>query len=295
MGIAEMMYEKSISSQHLFEPQTAESLADVFYEMGKDLLGKKDYQLATKWLDRSYNVLSQQELDKLSFDANELRTSIIESLVKTLLVLQTPETFERARSLVTLLENELGDKLLVLLLKLELLSAPSPEPFDSVSYSDILRRITRTVFLNENNFRLIMFHIRKLNDKSPSLACKALDDFLTLRLLKAEELNETWVGKTLVTRLWITVNQRDSQEVLQLLHELFEVTMSNITKPLASDATLAAHTVNYLHLPRFDRLTFCSCSGSVSSQTMPKDYMKLLRDGVSWDCTEYSHPREKSI
>jgi hypothetical protein len=276
-----MMYEKSMSSQHLFEPHTAESLADVFYEMGKDLLGKKDFQLASRWLDRSYNVLSRQELDKLSFDANELRTSIIESLIKALLALQTPETSERARSLVSLLENELGDKLLVLLLKLELLSAPSLEPFDSGSYSDVLRRMTRTMFLNENNLRLIMFHIRKLNDKSPSLACKALDDFLTLRLLKAEELNESWVGKTLVARLWITVNQRDSPEALQLLHELFEVVMSNLTKPIASDATLAAHTVSHLRSSILNILIFCSCFGSASSQIMHKACTKLLRDGVS--------------
>lgn len=275
------MYEKSISSQHLFEPHIAESLADVFYEIGKDLLGKKDFQLASKWLDRSYTVLSQQELDRLSIDANELRTSIIESLIKALLGLQSPEAYERARSLVALLENELGDKLLVLLLKLELLSAPSPEPFDSGSYSDVLRRMTRTMFLSEGNFRLIMFHVRKLNDKSPSLACKALDDFLTLRLLKAEELNESWVGKTLVTRLWITVNQRDSPEALRSLHDLFEVVTSNITKPIASDATLAAHTVSYLHSSVSDRLKFCSCYGSASSQIMHKGCTKLLRDGVS--------------
>lgn len=242
-----MMYEKSISFKHLFEPQTAESLADVFYEMGKESLRKKDFLLASKWLDRSYDVLSHQELDKLSIDANELRTSIIESLIKSLLALQTPETTERARSLVALLENELGDKLLVLLLKLELLSAPSPEPFDSGSYSDVLRRMTRTMFLTENNFRLMMFHIRKLNDKSPSLACKALDEFLTIRLLKAEELNDSWVGKTLVTRLWVTVNQRDSPEALESLRDLFELIVSNITKPITPDATLAAHTVSFCY------------------------------------------------
>ncbi|KUJ18222.1 SPO22-domain-containing protein [Mollisia scopiformis] len=246
--IAETMYQKSISSQHLFDPQTAESLADVIYEMGKDQLAKKDYPLASKWLDRSYKFLNLQELDKLSIDANELRISIIESLIKALLGLQSPESYEQARNLVILLETELGDKLIVLLLKLDLLSAPTPEPFDSASYSDVLQRMTRTMYLNDSNFRLIMFHIRKLKDKSPSLACKALDDLLTLRLLKAEELQDSWIGKTIVTRLWTTVNQRDSPEALQSLYDLFETITANLTKPMASDATLAAHTLFWKHI-----------------------------------------------
>lgn len=242
-AIAEHLFEQSMSSQHLFDPHTAESLADVLYEMGKDLLGRKEYRLASKWLERAYDALNQQELDKLSIDASELRVSIVQSLIKALLGSEGPEALERARSLVTLLEDELGDKLIVLLLKLELLCAPTPEPFDSSSYSDVLHRMTRTMFLNEGNFRLIMFHIRKLNDKSPSLACKALDEILTLRLLHAEELKDSWIGKTLVTRLYFTVNERDSPDALQLLHDLFEVIMTNITRPLTSDAALAAHTV----------------------------------------------------
>ncbi|KAE8452848.1 hypothetical protein EG329_013120 [Mollisiaceae sp. DMI_Dod_QoI] len=242
-SIAELMFEKSISSLHLFDPYTAESLADVLYEMGKDLLGKKEYQLSSKWLDRAYNVLNRQELDKLSIDASELRISIIQSLTKALLGLPEPDAFDRARSLVTLLENELGDKLVVLLLKIELLSFPTHGPFDSGSYSDVLLRMTRTMFLNDGNFSLIMFHIRKLNDKSPSLACKALDAFLTLRLLKAEESLESWIGKALVTRLWFTVNQRDSEDALQSLYDLFEVIIANMTKPLPAEATLAAHTL----------------------------------------------------
>ncbi|KAF8863587.1 SPO22-domain-containing protein [Acephala macrosclerotiorum] len=242
-AIVEHLFGQSMSSQHLFDPYTAESLADVLYEMGKDLLGRKEYQLASKWLERAYDALNLQELDKLSTDASELRVSIVQSLIKALLGLEGSEAFERARSLVTLLEDELGDKLIVLLLKLELLSSPTPEPFDSSSYSDVLHRMTCIMFLNEGNFRLIMFHIRKLNDKSPSLACKALDEFLTVRLLNAEELKESWIEKTLVTRLYFTVNQRDNPDALQLLHDLFEVIMTNMTKPLTSDATLAAHTL----------------------------------------------------
>lgn len=236
------MFKKSISSQEIFDSNTAESLADVLYEIGKGLLGKQQYQMAVKWLDRAFEVLTGQELDRLSMDASELRISIIESLVKALLGLQEQETFDRATNLVSLLESEVGDKLIVLLLKLELHSSPTNETFDSSSYGDVLRRMSRTLSLSPANFKLIMYHIRKLNDKSPSLACKTLDDLLKLRVLP--ESKEEWIEKVLITRLYMTVGQRDSDDVLLLLEKLFSVIVESVKQPVSPAATLAAHTVS---------------------------------------------------
>lgn len=233
-----------MSAKQFFDPSTAESLADVLYEMGKDLLNKQQYAHAVKWLERAGEVMDSQELDRLSMDATELRTSILQSLTRALLGLKDASAAERARGLVDLLENQVGDKLVVLLLRLELLSAPTTDAglaFDSPSYHDILQRMTRTIVLNDGNFKLIMFHIRKLNDKSPNLACKALDDFLTLRII--QEDRDGWFEKALVTRIWITSNQRDSQDSLVQIEELFSTLIVNITKPASPAATLAAHTV----------------------------------------------------
>jgi hypothetical protein len=82
LGVAEQMYQKSMASQQLFKPGTAESLADVLYELGKDMLNKQQCSLAIKWLERSYKVLEKQELDRLSIDASELQTSIMQSLIR---------------------------------------------------------------------------------------------------------------------------------------------------------------------------------------------------------------------
>jgi hypothetical protein len=240
------MFKKSMSSRQIFDPNTAESLADVLYEIGKDLLGKQQYKMAVKWLDRALEVLGGQELDRLSMDASELRISIIESLVKALLEPQEQETFDRATSLVSLLESEVGDKLIVLLLKLELLSSPTNETFDSSSYGDVLRRMSRILILGPANFKLIMYHIRKLNDMSPSLACKALDDLLMLRLLP--ENKEEFIEKVLITRLYMTVGQRDSDDVLLLLEKLFSVIVENVKQPVSPAAALAAHTVSLVCL-----------------------------------------------
>ena len=167
LKMAGFMFEKSTSERELFTPSTLESLADVLYEIGKDLLEKERFAQAETWLGRAYGLLNGPELDRLSMDANELRVSIMQSLVKTHMAqaqaLNSSEQMDEARNMVALLETEVGDKLLVLLLKLELLSHPQNVTFDDISYSDVLQRMVRTIILNNSNFKLIMFHIRQLN------------------------------------------------------------------------------------------------------------------------------------
>ncbi|CAL3972847.1 unnamed protein product [Diplocarpon coronariae] len=242
--MADHMFGKSISAKQFFTPSTAESLADVLYEIGKGLMVKQQYPMAVKWLERAGEVLDGQELDRLSMDATELRTSILQSLIRALLGLKDAGAIERARGLVDLLQSQVGDKLVVLLLRLELLSAPPADdgvPCDSASYLDVLQRMIRTLALNDGNFKLVMFHIRKLNEKSPRLAANALDSFLLLRVVKHDR--DEWFEKALVTRLWIVAGQKDKPESLLQLEELFSNLMTNFTKPASSAATLAAHTL----------------------------------------------------
>ena len=234
------MYTKASLSDRQLDPNTTENLADLLFEMGRELLKKKQFALAVKWLDRAYEVLSSQALDKLSIDASELRTSIIQSSVKALVAVQNHEAMERAADLVNILESEVGDKLVVLLLRLELLSAFN-EVFDSVAYSTVLQRMIRSVMLTDLNFRLIMSHIRKLNNRSPSLACNSLDKLLQTRLFQEE--NQEWIETALINRLWMSTSQRDGANVLPSIQELLTTVESNLTKPISSSATFAAQVV----------------------------------------------------
>ncbi len=247
LKMADVMFEKSTSSWELFSPSTVESLADTLYEIGRELLSKQEFSQAETWLNRAHELLNGPELDRLSMDANELRVSIIQSLIKTHMALEPDKHMDKARNMLALLENELGDKLVVLLLKLEMLSHSEDEVFDANSYSDILQRMTRTVPLNSNNFKLMMFHIRQLGNKSPSLACKVLDGFLSLRILNNEQdLPAEWVEKALVTRLYLTSMQRESLDIFTSLDKIFSVVIAGVAKPVSSGATLAAHTVSYI-------------------------------------------------
>jgi hypothetical protein len=234
------MYTKASLSEQVLDPSTAESLADLLFEMGKELFGKKQFDLAVKWLDRAFAVLSSQELDRLSSDASELRTSIIQCSVKALLGVGQQDAKEQADNLVTLLENEVGDKLIVLLLRLELLSV-SGEVFDSVSYGTVLQRIIRTVALTDPNFKLIMHHIRQLNDKSPSLACNALDEFLRSRVFEAD--NDEWLETVLINRLWMATSQRDGANVPSSVQRILDMVLSNVGRPVGCSATFAAQMV----------------------------------------------------
>jgi hypothetical protein len=241
--MAEHMFKKSLSCKQFFDPNTTESLADILFEMGKDLLDSKQYHMAVKWLERSYEVINGPELDQLSMDAGELRISIMEATIKALLGLKEAAAAEKARGLVLLLGSEIGDKLLVLLLRLELLSAVTTESFDSISYRDILQKMITSIVLSESTFKLIMLHIRKLNDKSPNLACSILDVFLRLRVLISESEQNNWIEKVLITRIWMTVSQRDSPDALASLETILHDIASNLKRPLSSAVTLAAHTV----------------------------------------------------
>jgi hypothetical protein len=99
----------------------------------------------------------------------------------------------------------------------------------------------RTAVLNESNFRLVMFHVRRLNDKSPSLASQVLEEFLSLRLLDQEK--DEWREKAIITQLWIMVSQRENVDALQALDKLLSSLVSNITHPLRPAAAHAAHIV----------------------------------------------------
>ena len=62
------------------DANTSESHADLFFEIGKDLLGKRSYEYAVRWLERAHDTLSEKELEELGSDAGELRLSTMLSL-----------------------------------------------------------------------------------------------------------------------------------------------------------------------------------------------------------------------
>ena len=136
--MAEHMYAKCTQLGINLCSDTAESVADMLYEIGKQALMKCNYESAVKWLERSYVILGEQNIGMLSPEASELRLCVLQGLGKSLrrrssadeltgsvqanLKLQTVEAVDRAWDLVKLMEVDYCDKMVVSLLKIELLS-----------------------------------------------------------------------------------------------------------------------------------------------------------------------------
>jgi len=80
MDIAENMFTKCKQLTSSLTPSTAESLADLFYEIGKGMMKNHKYEPATRWLERACDVLGEQDIEVLSSEAGELRLSIMQSI-----------------------------------------------------------------------------------------------------------------------------------------------------------------------------------------------------------------------
>jgi hypothetical protein len=80
MDTAEHMFTKCKHLTSTLTPTSAEALADLLYEIGKDTLTKCNYESAIRWLERAYDILGEQNLEMLSPEASELRLTIMHSI-----------------------------------------------------------------------------------------------------------------------------------------------------------------------------------------------------------------------
>ncbi|GAB1313483.1 sporulation-specific protein 22 [Madurella fahalii] len=236
LDVAEHMYTKAERLRQFLSPEYAERLADVLYEIGKSLSSRSDFSIATKWLERANEIINGQGLEQLTREGVELRLAILQALVTSLLGAGTPDGLEKAKNYVDYIEAEVGNKLVVSLLKLELLQKTPAEVFDSEGYADVLRHIIRNIGFSESGFKLIIHHIRKLHDKSPGAGCAVLDDFI-LALRGAEK--DEWMERAMVTRIWMITNQRDSIETVNAVQSV----LGCLSKPLSAEAAVAAQAL----------------------------------------------------
>lgn len=244
LDVAEHMYSKFESIRKNLDPAVAEDLSDILFEVGRDLFRKKDFDMAVKWLTRADEIINSQELERLSREAIELRLSISQTLIQAHLGQKTAESLQQAENHVAAMESDMGDKLVVLLLRLEILQKTPSEVFDDNAYANILRRMVRTVNLSDSTFKLIVSHIRELDDKSPTLALQTLDLFLLDKVLSSEK-NE-WIESALILRVMCSTSRRDSTELVGGLRAIFDRAFEILQKPVTADVAIALLTVSII-------------------------------------------------
>ena len=220
------------------EPSSAEELADLFFEIGACESKKTHWADAVNWLEKAHNILLGQSQELLSSDAGELRISVMHSMARAHLNLESDDSQEKAWNIVRDMELDCGDRLVVLLLKLDLFAADVSH--SAQDYCDILYKIVRTVHLTDTNVITILHHVHKFRPRSPLMAHRVLVTLLTERLLGAEETK--WIEKVVITIIWNCMNLTDS-DVLTSLSEIFDALANDAAKALSTNATHAAQIV----------------------------------------------------
>ncbi|GME65197.1 Tetratricopeptide-like helical protein [Neofusicoccum parvum] len=237
LDLAEHMFLKSELESSRLAPDIADMLTDTLFEIGKDLFDKRQYEDAVKWLDRAFIAIEQRNLEELDHDAVELRLATLNFLVRAYLRVGDPDSKQKARKIVNLLELEHDHKIVVQLLKLDVLSADSELDIEQY-YAVVVRMIGLMVF-TDSAFKTIMHHVHKIKSKNTELAGKALDKLLHTRLLT--HANKQWIEKVVVTQVWIYVDSGDDQPS-NLLRDLLDVVLHD-SHTFEAPATHAAQTI----------------------------------------------------
>ena len=74
------MFNKIETHKTWLTPAAAEALADLLYEIGKDVHKNGDSYRAAKWLERAHQTLGECDMESMSADVGELRLSIMHLL-----------------------------------------------------------------------------------------------------------------------------------------------------------------------------------------------------------------------
>ncbi|GKT44533.1 uncharacterized protein ColSpa_04714 [Colletotrichum spaethianum] len=241
LTVAEFMYNKGHLQPQSLDPTSAEKMTEVLFEMGKDLSKRGDFPMAARWLERGYNTINAQDLGHLSRDAIELRLAVCQALVHALLGMNTQDSSQRAFELVNYVENEIGDKPVVLLLRLELLQKAPAEVFDVEAYANILRRMVQAFNFSEAYFKLLVHHARKLHDKSPTQATSVVDGMLMGAVVSSGR--DEWVERLVLLRIWMEINQRDSMKAIEGLTAVLEGLQDDLEKPFGASTAVGAWTL----------------------------------------------------
>lgn len=225
-----------------FGPGLAENVSDTFFDIGRSFLPKKEHQMAVKWLERAYEVIDAQEIEKLSRDGVDLRLTILHAYIQALVGTKTQENLKKAEACVSLVGTELGDNPAILLLRLELLQSVPDEEFDSLAYESVLHRMVKSFNFTDEHLKFMLHHARWLYDRSAMLGCSVMDDLIATKILPSGK--GEWIEKALVLRVLMATSQSSVLENCVELADLLSKAKENLAEPIQPAAAAAAQSVS---------------------------------------------------
>lgn len=244
----------------------AEKKADLTYEVGKSALQKKQFPNAARWLEQSYQVLDDIDPEMLSPDLCDLRVVVMLDYARALVGVGDAVSIQKATSLVVTLDREHGFKMEVHITRLDIIYAK--RPFEADEFYGVLNQVVRGAIFSEGSFRSIMHQIQKLNSYDPeradatnhttitssapgphsNLACQTLD-VLLYRLLDQPSIEQIWIEKIVIIRVWVCSLSLHVQDHLPKLEILFEDIANGKGTKLSLEATHASQSVSSTKYP----------------------------------------------
>ncbi len=170
-----------------------------------------------------------------------------------------PEPLLRAEQVVEelIIVHGLGNRMAVQLLHIKISLHKQPVNLEAVS--DDLLRLIRAAVLTDRTFRLIMKAIHRAQKRSDEVACDALDQLVSARILPdigaepaAEHRNADWLEQACVTYTVFGTGAKKNvaQPMVKRLEALFNTVMETTGKSLSPKAT---HAIQTLIWQRVDR------------------------------------------
>ena len=238
--MAEYVFNKNTLLYSSLGFESAERFAEALFEVGSGFLSKSDLPQALKWLGRAHDTVASLPIDHLSREGVELRIAVSQAVVQAQLKTSTPESVTAAESLISCLEHEIGDRPVILLMRLELLQKIPGETFDVDAFVSLLRRMVRAFVSNEGVLNLILYYMKELSHNHYLRAFPVLDEFLLTKLIGTER--QSWAEKAVVTRIWMTTSHSDNVQAVTELSKLLGDLVEN-DLILGPDAAMAGQSV----------------------------------------------------
>lgn len=155
---------------------------------------------------------------------------------------KTQENLKRAEDCVAFVETELGDKPVLLLLRLELLQSVPDEEFDPLAYESVLHRMVKSFNFTNEHFKFMLHHARRLYDRSATLACSVMGDLIATKILPSEK--GEWIEKALVLRVFMATGQSSVLENCIELGDLLSKVKESMVESIQPAAAAAAQSVS---------------------------------------------------
>ncbi|KAJ9210312.1 hypothetical protein DTO166G4_8087 [Paecilomyces variotii] len=238
LDLVEHMFSKLKEYRTHHNLEAAGNLADACYRIGKWLLSNHDLHAAIIWFERALGSAGDsQMLQHQECDANSTRLVTQQALVRAHLELNTEESRVRITELLASLDEEHGNAISTLMLKLEVIVRGSS--FDSSAYYDTLLKTIHTLQPTDKNTEMILYYIHKLRNQSVELSAEAFRQLLVQKTIPTG--NRSSIESVFLGLLWsIATSPSHLPNGLDILIDAVTKTNEGWGKPLSATCSHAS-------------------------------------------------------